>query len=64
MVTMLVVRIILRQGRVAVPHVLLMIRIVVKASALGFSRVEFFPAAVVVARGGHPAKALVVVGHY
>ena len=59
---------VLRQGGVAVPHtgvhVLLMIRIVVKASALGISRVEFFPAAVVIvviARIRHLAKALVVV---
>ena len=59
MVTMLVVRIILRQGRVAVPHVLLMIRIVVKASALGFSRVEI----VIVSRARHSAakKALVLI---
>ena len=39
-------------------HVLLMIRIVVKASAFGISRVEFVPAAAV---GRHLAKALVVV---
>ena len=57
--------VVLRQGGVAVPHtgvhVLLMIRIVVKASALGISRVEFVPAAVVIARVRHLAKALVVV---
>ena len=62
MVTMLVVRIILRQGRVAVPHVLLMIRIVVKASALGFSRVEIC-AVVIISRAKHSAasKALVLI---
>ena len=59
--------VVLRQGGVAVPHtgvhVLLMIRIVVKASALGISRVEFVSAAavVVIARIRHLAKALVVV---
>ena len=56
--------VILRQGGVAVPHVhvQLMIRIVVKASALGISRVEVVSApAAVITRINHCSKSLVVV---
>lgn len=42
---MLVMRIILRKGGVAVPHHVLMIHIVVKASAFGISRIELVPTA-------------------
>ena len=54
--------VVLRQGGVAVPHVLLMIRIVVKASALGIPRVEIV-AVVIISRARHSAasKALMLI---
>ena len=58
METMVVMRIILRQGGVAET---LMIRIVVKASAFGISRVEVVSAAAVIDRGRHSSKTLMVL---
>lgn len=60
---MLVMRITLRQGGVAVTHVhvLLMIRIVVKASALGISWVEVASVAAVIDRGRHSSKTLMML---
>ena len=58
--------VVLRQGGVAVPHVLLMIRIVVKASALGIPRVEIgavAAAVIMISRARHSAarKALMLI---